>query len=668
MKRSIVLILICISLFAGLIGCTRQHSETLVANIGDNPLTLSEYEATYARLNGGWEKGREASPDERREFLDLLVRFKLKMNDAYDSGLHTSPQVIDELEEYRVSLAVAFLLEREFFEPALKEMYNRRTEELRANHILLRLPPDPSPEDTLSVYAKATELIDMVRGGADFEELAVQFSEDPSVAQNRGDLYFFSGGVMVKQFEDAVWKLKPGEMTQQPVRTQFGYHIIKLIERRPSGAGVRASHIMKYAQPDALPEDTLRAYNEIHAVLDSLKSGMDFADLARRNSEDWGSADRGGDLGVFQRRRLPREFEEVAFNLKEGEISGVVRTQYGFHIIKTYEHVPLQTYEEMRDDLRRSYQQTRMNTEFREFTDSLRKKYSFTRNDANIERFLSVLDTTAITDQTEWIDEFPDDVKDQTLFVVAGKNITGARVTQHIHTNPEFIGRRLLPAAVRDMVKRIEEIELLQEEAKGIESRHQDFAEKVNEYKDGILIYYIEQDRIWSAIDLDEDKLQAFYEATVENYTFPDRVNFVEVVVRQDSLAQSIYNQVLEGGDIEEFAEQHTVRSAMKRSRGVTGMVDADRDELSRRAFSLEPGEVSEPFRVGSNWAVVKTLEKDTARHKTFEEARAQVTSAFQDQQAAELEQNWLDSLYARYPVEMYYENLEQAFTPKEDT
>jgi peptidyl-prolyl cis-trans isomerase SurA len=668
MKRSIILVIVLISLIAVISGCTRHHSETVVALIGDSPLTLSEYEATYARLNGGWEKGRDATLDERKEFLDLLVRFKLKMNDAYDSGLDNSPTVLEELEEYRKSLAVAFLLEREFFEPALREMYDRRTEEFRASHILLRLPPDPSPEDTLGVYSKAMELINMLQTGAVFEDLATQFSEDPSAAQNNGDLYYFSGGVMVKPFEDAVWNLQPGEITQKPVRTQFGYHIIKVVDRRRSGAGVRASHIMKYAQPDAAPEDTLRAFEEIHELLDSLKTGSDFAELARRHSGDWGSADRGGDLGVFQRRRLPREFEEVAFDLKEQEISDVVRTQFGFHIIKTTEHVPLQSYEDMRDELRRSYQQSRMNTEFKGFIDVLRNKYSFTRNSDSIEQFLSALDTTAITDQDDWIGDFPDDVKNLTLFTVAGRDITGSRVAHHLQTNPEFIGRRLQPSAVREMIGRIEEIELLQVEAEGIESRHPDFAEKVDEYKDGILIYYIEQDRIWSTIDLDEEKLREFYEATIENYTFPDRVNFVEVVVRQDTLAESIYNRVLAGEDIEGLAEQNTVRSGMKRNRGVTGMIEAERDELSRKAFSLQPGEVSEPFKTGNNWAIVKTLEKDPARYKTFEEARAQITGAYQDQMASQREKNWLESLHTRYPVDIFYENLESAFTVKDNS
>ncbi len=666
MKSRIYFIgLVCI-LF-GITGCSRQASETIIASIGDQPLTLTEYEATYARLNGGWDKGKEASIDDRKEFLDLLVRYKLKMKDAYAEGLDRSPEVLEELGEYEKSLAVAFLLEREFFEPAYRAMYERKKYEIRASHILLRLGSNPSPADTLAAYERALGLIQKLDAGASFEDLAVEHSEDPSAAQNRGDLYFFTGGLMVKSFEDAVFALQPGEMTRTPVRTQYGYHIIKKTDRRPSTGGVRASHIMKYALGDADPADTLKALESIQAILDTLRTGADFAEMAQRHSEDWGSSDKGGDLGVFQRRRLPKEFEEVAFDQKAGEISGVVRTQYGFHIIKTVEHVPLPSYADMREELRKTYQQSRLDTEYAAYMDSLRRKYAFESHPENIESFLASLDTASFTDTEDWIDELPGDMRKTTLYTIAGNPVGVERIAKHLSTNPEFIGRRLQPSVIRGLMSRIEEIELLHEEAKDIPRRHPDFTEKIQEYKDGILIYYIEQQKVWSALDLSEENLRTYYEATTGNYTYPDRVNLIEISVRQDTLAQSIYNRIIAGEDMEELAAQYTIRPGMKRNRGVTGMIEATKDDFSARAFSQEAGDVSEPFRVGSNYAIVKTIEKDPARHKTFEEARAQVTTAYQDEMAAKREQEWLDGLKQRFPVSIHYDYLEQAFADSKE-
>lgn len=665
MKKQILFIIPLVILFL-LAGCTRHHAETVVATIDNQPLSIEDYESTYERLSGGRERGEKASMEEREEFLDLLVKFKMKIKDAYDSGLHKEPEIQTELEEYQKALAAAYLVERELVEPALREMYERRTEELRARHILLRIPQNPEPTDTILAYRQAKEIIEKLEQGESFADLAVQYSEDPGAQNNKGDLNYFTGGMMVKPFEDAVFSLEVGEFTRQPVRTQFGYHIISLTDRRPAPGTIRVSHIMTFAQPGMSPQDTLNAYNKIYEVLDTLKAGADFREIARAYSEDRQSAERGGDLGTIRRRSLPPDFENVAFSLNASEMSDVVRTEYGFHIIKVTDVEPLPSYEEMKDDLRRTYQQRHMQDDHKKFIARLKEKYSMQRYEDNIESFIAAVDTQWFADTHAWHDSLDASYADMPLFSVAGNNVTVEQAAQQIQNNPEFTGRRLMSNHLRDMLVRVEEVELVNKEAEDIEERYDDFADKIEEYRDGILIYYIEQKRVWDRIDLAEENLLAFYEENKENYTFPDRVNICEIVVRSDSLAQALYEKIIAGEDMEELAAEYTLRSGMKRQRGVTGMINADRDDLAKRGFEQEVGEVSEPFRVGSNYAIVKTIERDPARIKTFDEARAQVTGEYQDKMAKKIEQEWVDNLRDRYRVDIYPENLEKAFV-KED-
>jgi peptidyl-prolyl cis-trans isomerase SurA len=665
MKKQYLIIIPLLTLIL-LTGCTRHHSQTIVAKIDNRPLSLEDYESTYARLNGGWERGQQASLEEREEFLDLLVKFKLKIQDAYDSGLHREPDIQAELEEYQRSLAAAFLVERELVEPALREMYRRRTEEIRASHILIRVPPNPEPTDTMLAYRKAMEVIQKLEEGEDFADLSQQYSEDPGARNNQGDLYYFSGGMMVKPFEDAAFGLEVGEFTREPVRTQFGYHIIKLTGRQPAAGSVRVSHIMKFAQRGMSPEDTLNAYNTINEILDSLKTGSEFEALAFEYSEDRQSAERFGDLGMIRRRSLPPEFENVAFSLQPGEISDIVRTEYGFHIIKVTDIQPMQSFEEMKDNLRRQYQQRYMQEDYEKFLSSLKLNYSFKRQDENIEKFIAAVDTQLYADTPAWHDSLAESHGDLALFDIDGETITAERVARQIQNNPEFTGRRLVPNNVRDMVDRIGEIKLIHREAENIEERYPEFAENISEYHEGILIYYIEQKRVWENIDLSEDLLLEFYEENQESYTFPDRVNICEIVVRSDSLAQVVYEKIIAGEDMEELAAGHTVRSGMRRQRGVTGMINADRDELSLRGFAQEVGEVSKPFQFGNNYALVKTLEREAARLRTFDEARAQVTGEYQDMMAKKIEREWVENLKARYRVAVFPENLEQAFVREE--
>jgi peptidyl-prolyl cis-trans isomerase SurA len=648
-------------------GCTKHHTETLVARVGDQSITLQEYEDTFARLNGGWDRGAEATIQEREEFLDLLVKFRLKIQDAYASGLHREPEVRQELEEYRRALASAFLLERELVEPALQEMYQRRAEEVRASHILIRMPQNPTPEDTMLAYRKAMDTIQKLETGEPFENVALRVSEDPGVQNMKGDLYYFSGGTMVRPFEDAVYNMNVGEITKKPVRTQFGYHIIKLTDRIPATGGIRVSHIMKFARTGEPPEDTLRAYNEIHAIMDSLQQGADFESLAREYSEDRPSAERGGDLGLVQRRSLPPSFEEIAFRMEPGEISDVVRTEFGFHIIKVSERQPIQSYEEMKDNLRRQYQNNMMRTDQQKYVEALREKYTVERFPENVEVFALSVDSTWYTDTTAWPDSLEAQVTALPLFRIDGKEFTAGSVANHLYTNPEFLGRRMTPSQVREFVRRIEDNELIAIEAMNLQNRYPEYARQIDEYHDGILIYYIEQKRIWEAMDLSDEVLLEYYEQEKDRYRFPDRVNLCEIVVRTDSLANALYERILAGEDMEELAREHTMRAGMKQQGGVTGLVEVERDELSRHAFRQEVGEVSEPFPFMNRYAIVKTLEKDPARIKTFDEARGQVMSEYQDIMAKRQEEEWLENLRSRYSVETYPEILQQAFVREDE-
>jgi len=664
--KKLLVIVIPLFVIILLAGCTRYHAETVVATIDKQPLTLQDYEATYARLNGGWEQGEKATIEELEEFLDLLVKFRMKIRDAHESGLINDPDIQAELEEYRVTLAAAFLIERELVEPALREMYKRRTEELRASHILLRVPQNPQPEDTVRAYQEAKEIIEKLDHGEPFDELALEYSEDPSVQNNKGDLYYFTGGMMVKPFEDAVYGLEVGEYTVEPVRTQFGYHIIKLNDRKPAPGSIRVSHIMIFAQQGVSPEDTLRAYDRIQDIYAKLQEGADFEDLAVEFSEDRQSAERGGDLGMIQRRSLPQDFEKVAFTLHPGEISDIVRTQFGYHIIKVTDTQPLESYEELKDNLRRQYQQRYMQDDHDRFVSTLKKKYALQRYDENIETFIAAVDTQWYADTNAWHDSLDVSISELPLFTIAEETITAKQVALRIQKYPEFTARRLIPAQLREMLDRVEEMGLIYKEAESIEERYPEFANQIDEYRDGILMYYIEQKRVWQNIDLSEELLREYYEEHKERYTFPDRVNICEIVVRSDSLAQELYEKIIAGEDMEELAAQHTLRAGMKRQRGVTGMINADRDDLSTRGFEQEIGEVSEPFKTGAGFGIVKTLERDPARIKTFDEARAQVVGEYQDMMAKKIEQEWIENLRQRYRVATFPENLENAFVTEE--
>jgi peptidyl-prolyl cis-trans isomerase SurA len=206
--RTLQYILVFAGVMLALAGCSSQEHEAIVARVGDKPVTLKEYEDLYIKSNGTRDSAAKSSMQEREKFLDLVTKFKLKLTDAYRQGLDKKPELLGEIGQYKSSLAQSFLTEREITGPGARRLFDNRRNEYRASHILLKLSQHPSKEDSIAAYAKADSLIAMLNAGAVFESLAVKYSEDPSVSQNKGDLYYFTAGQMVPPFEDASFAME----------------------------------------------------------------------------------------------------------------------------------------------------------------------------------------------------------------------------------------------------------------------------------------------------------------------------------------------------------------------------------------------------------------------------------------------------------------------------
>ncbi|HMK38845.1 MAG TPA: peptidylprolyl isomerase, partial [Bacteroidota bacterium] len=297
-------------------GCSPAEQDAIVATVGGQPIRLSEYEQQYLKSLGTREAGAATSQEDREKFLDLVVKYRLKLAGAHGEGLESRPEVLSEVAAYKGSLAASYLTEREVITPGVRQLYARQNEEIRASHILLSLNPSASPADSAAAYKKAYDIIAALRSGNDFGRLAVENSQDPSAKLNKGDLYYFTAGQLVTPIEDAAFSMKVGEISSAPVRTQYGLHILKIVDRKTAPGEIHAGHIMiRFLNQNPSPDDTTQAYAKMKALQDSLTAGANFASLATAHSEDPGSASRGGDLGYFSRRRWVQPFDEVAMIL-----------------------------------------------------------------------------------------------------------------------------------------------------------------------------------------------------------------------------------------------------------------------------------------------------------------------------------------------------------------
>ena len=543
------------------VGCAPKQQETLVARIGEDPLTLREYERIYVKSNGSRDSAATASLEERTKFLDLVIKYKLKLKDAYAQSLDKKSEVVDEIAQYKGSLAQSFLTERTVVAPGVRQLYKRRTEEIRVAHILLPFPANISPADSAAAYKNAYEVIDSLRAGRDFATFAARLSTDPSAAENKGDLYYASGGDFVTPFEDAAFSLKPGEVYPAPVRTRFGLHIVKLLDRKPNEGEVRASHIMiRFPSAAPTPEDTAKAYEKIRTIRDSLAAGVDFTELARRNSEDGGSAPRGGDLNWFGRRRWVRPFDDTAMTLRTGQVSGIVRTSYGYHLIKCVDRRPVKSFEEAHQEIEAMYQQRRFSDDNAAFLGRLRNELRFTRNDSVLALLLAAVDTTKTMRDSAWAAQITPALRKSTLLTLLRRPVSVDSVLTVLTTRSDLGATALRPAQFTTAVDKVGEQLLFGSKADLLALENPEFAAVMNEYREGVLLYQIEQDRVWGKIAPTDTVLRAYFQQHRDKFLFPDRVRFTDLRLNNEQSARAARERLLMGATPDQLVLEDSLR------------------------------------------------------------------------------------------------------------
>jgi peptidyl-prolyl cis-trans isomerase SurA len=546
---------------AFLAGCSPKHQDPIVARIGEDPLTLREYEKIYVKSNGSRDSGATASMEERAKFLDLVTKYKLKLKDAYAQGLDKKSEVVDEIAQYKGSLAQSFLTERQVVTPGVRQLYKRRTEEIRVAHILLAFPAGISPADSAAAYKNAYEIIDSLKAGRDFAAFAARLSTDPSAAENKGDLYYATGGDFVTPFEDAAFSLKAGEIYPAPVRTRFGLHILKLVDRKPNEGEARASHIMiRFPSATPTPDDTAKAYSRIRTLQDSIAKGIDFAELARRNSEDGGSAPRGGDLNWFGRRRWVRPFDDSAMTLRSGQVSGIVRTSYGYHLIKCTDRRPVKTFEEARQEIEALYQQRRYADDNAAFLGRLRSELRYARNDSTLTALLATLDTTKTIRDSAWAAQLSPPLRKSRLITLLGRPVSVDSVLTLLAARADLASTALRPAQLTSAVDKIGEQLLFSTKADLLMQENPEFAGIMNEYKEGVLLYQIEQDRVWGKIAPTDTLLRTYFQEHRDKFLFPDRVRFTELRLNNEQSARAARERLQNGATPDQLVLEDSVR------------------------------------------------------------------------------------------------------------
>ncbi len=638
--------------------CTKKHSDIVVAKYANQEVKMDEFEKVYAKNAGGVEAAKNDSLNQYKNFLDLYVNFKMKLRDAKVRGYENLPELQNELQEYKDKVAETYLVEKKVVDPALKDLYEKRKYELRISHIMIR--PDSISDE--KAKALAENIILRINNGESFEALANQFSADFYSKPYGGDIYYITAGTIIPEFEDAAYKTEVGKIYPEPLQTKYGYHVLKVTEKRERKPQIKASHILIDFKNENGEIDSASAKQFTQTILDSIKTGSDFAEMAKKHSEDPGSGKNGGDLGFFERRMMVKEFDEAAFNLKQDEVSDIVKTNFGYHIIKLTDVKQIPSFEEEKENLRIIHKRSRYDQDYSNYLANLKERFNFKMNEDPLKKIAESSDTLKFGINLEK-SGIKNEVENLTLINIENTEVKVDSFFNFVDNNNEFINKPVNLASLQNAANKFSEKILLEKAASKLEDEDEQFKSLMDDYRNGIYVFKLQDEEIWSKVKVDTTRLKDFYELNKENYRWQDRVNFSEIFVRKDSLANEIYTMLQNGAEFDSLAMKFTERPNMKNKAGKFGLVPVKSNPSAEEANKLQnPGEYSQVFKSGNGFAIVKLIEKDPARIKTFEEAKTEAASQFQESESKRLENEYIQSLIERYNPKYYYEKLEQAF------
>ena len=646
-KRSLLsLIFICLLLPAA---TAQQLEDKTVLSIGDQTVSAGEFMRVYKKnLN------LVADVEQRKveNYLDLYVDYKLKVAEAYAMGLDQQDAHKTEYRKYKHKLATTYMNVEEVTDTLMKEAFARQQEEILARHILIAASIDDLPQDTLVAYNKAVKLRqEIIDGKRKFEQAARQFSADPSAPDTGGDLGWFSVFKMVYPFETVAYNTPVGDISKV-FRTQFGYHFVQILDRRPVAKEVTVAHIMISPKADDASFDPEARINELYS---NIKQGASFEELAKQYSDDRNTAENGGKLSRFGPGMLNAEnFERAAFALKNpGDMSSPVKTDFGWHIIKLIDRHEYPTFQDVEQRLKRQVQQAQRLDYIKALSkQELKERYNITSPEHVVPFFTEFLTDSIKTKTWKYTDSLNPAMKTE-IFTLGSTTFTYDDFARFIEERHRKTARHNTTygaakafydefelATIRDYFK-----DHLDEEDEG-------FANIVREYKEGLLIFDLMENEIWSKVREDSTGLENYYKEHLANYQYETRVKALIASTPNEAVAKQLRKALKRGASLSELKEQFNEEETQVLFSNGTYQ---EGHRLLPEDYKLSSG-VSKVYNKAGQFTVIRTEELLAPTAIPLDKIRGKVMGDYQ----AALEAAFMEALKAKFKVTVDQQVLQE--------
>lgn len=632
-------------------GLLPAKAQTLF-EFGPHAVSKEEFLRVYQKnsLGGAPDMSREALED----YLDLYALFRMKVKVAEERRMDTITAIQAELDNYRRQLAKSLLTDDKVVSELVEEAYERMKEEVKVRHILLLAAPTAPPADTLRAYTTIDSLYKvLVAGKASFDDLAAKYSEDGPSAGRGGELGYITALQAIYSFENQAYQTPEGKLSR-PFRSPFGYHILEVQDRRPSNGTVEVAQILVATRKSEGEEGRKRARNLADSLYKALNKGASFTELVAAFSEDKFSRENQGKMNPFRVGSMVPEFEEAAFALKKpGEISRPVETEYGFHIIQLLKKEPIAPFDSLKNDIRKQvesdgrfqiareafYQQVKERNGFREYPGNLDPVMEKVMAIPDTGVMANVLDAKEFQHLQEPLFELRGTPYSQFDFVTYAQEVTRGRI----------MGMR--QGVVKDLYTMYKQSVIQDLEEQRIVRENPEIRQLMQEYRDGILLFELMDQEVWSKASRDTAGLQAFYKTRQGEYLWEPGFNGSLFRFKDESAlkrgmpllrkGKMTEEEIMEALNTEETPDAVSIQR---------GRFEFSRfDEFPRKAIKANSLTEARKNQDGS-FTLLKVKEVyDSPSPKTLEEARGFVVAQYQDK----LEKDWNAALKERFPVKV---------------
>lgn len=673
MKRIVLLLAILQTVLLAQAG--KAPKDTTLFTYGNYKVDIKEF---YKGFTKNKHKDSVTRPEEVDEYLELYKKFKLKVQDAYDQGLDTTQSFKNELASYRKQIAKPYMMDTLVNDALIDEAYQRMKYEVKASHILIKAMDDASPEDTLKALQKINQVLQEVQSGAiTFENAALKYSEDPSAADNQGSLGYFTAFQMIYEFENQAYNTPVGQVSRV-FRTKFGYHILKVYDKRPSKGEMTVRHIMIQTNPNPNAEELVEAEAKINEVYRKLKAGEKFVTMVQQYSEDAQSVLKNGELPPFSmtNSRLPENFKAAAFALEnDGDFSAPIRTPGGFHILQRVSLKPIGEKKDMKAMLL-----TKIGRDDRQYrnTDAVYNKatkmYQFKENPKHWELILKTFDSSLLRGEFQYDTTWHKNKKHlystklfslKYTYMHKGKKktrdsiITLGNFAQWVTLVQKPVSTKALTTIVGKYYEAFRKQSVMDFYENDLENTNPNFAALYKEYKEGILLFTLTDKKVWSKSVEDTAGLKEYYNQHSDKYVFKDRYEATIFRCANLGIAQSVQRDLEMGLTLDSIMRKHNKQNPLNVSNPVTGKFEMGNNIYANLLF--DPANTGKKYvvvedpKTAGGYVVIQVHSFIPAGKKTLNEARGTVMSDYQNY----LEKQWIESLMQKYPVKVNQEAFE---------